>query len=62
VGRRAARLGRWVAIGTSLPLAGYVSLTLPPDRTARFVGAVAVVTWYVLTSLVARRVGLEWMK
>ena len=55
-------MGRWVAIATSLPLAGYVSLTLPPDRRARLVGAVAVVLWYVLTSLVARRVGLEWMK
>ena len=62
VRRRAARLARWVAIGTSLPLAGYVSLTLPADRTARLVGAIAVVIWYVLTSLVARRVAQEWMK
>jgi hypothetical protein len=62
VRRRAARLGRWVAIGTSLPLAGYIALTLPPEPTARIVGAVAAVVWYVLTSLIARRVAQEWLK
>jgi hypothetical protein len=40
----------------------YVTLTLPSDRTARLVGAVAVVTWYVLTLLIARRVATEWLK
>jgi hypothetical protein len=62
VKRRAARIARWVALGTTLPLAGYVTLALPRDPTARVVGAASVVIWYVLTSLIARRVAWEWLK
>jgi hypothetical protein len=62
VRRRAARIARWVALGTTLPLAGYVTLALPRDLTARLVGAASVVIWYVLTSLIARRVAWEWLK
>ena len=62
VKRRAARIARWVALGTTLPLAGYVTLSLPRDPTARVVGAASVVIWYVLTSLIARRVAWEWLK
>jgi hypothetical protein len=60
--RRAARIARWVAMGTTLPLAGYVAWTLPRDPSARLVGAVVVVIWYGLTSLIARRVAWEWIK
>ncbi|MGH7700407.1 MAG: hypothetical protein ACREMJ_07830 [Gemmatimonadales bacterium] len=60
--RRAARIARWVAIGTTLLLAVYIIRTVPPDRTARLVGAVAVAIWYVLTSLIVRRVATEWLK
>jgi hypothetical protein len=60
--RRAARIGRWVAMGTTLPLAVYMTLTLPAQPTARLVGLVSVLVWYLLTSLIARRVALEWMK
>jgi hypothetical protein len=49
-------------MGTTLPLAVYVAWTLPHDRAARLVGAAAVLIWYVLTSLIARRVAWEWMK
>ena len=62
VRRRAARIARWVAMGTTLPLAVYVAWTMPHDRAARLVGAAAVLIWYVLTSLIARRVAWEWMK
>ena len=62
IARKAARIGRWAAIGTTLPLAVYMTLTLPPEKTARIVGAVAVVIWYSLTSLIARRVAWEWLK
>jgi hypothetical protein len=51
-----------VAIGTTLPLAAYVTWTLPADRTARLVGAASVVLWYLLTFLIAKRVALEWTK
>ena len=60
--RRARAVSRWVAMGTTLPLALYMTLTLPPQRTARLVGLVGVLIWYVLTSLIAGRVAREWMK
>lgn len=60
--RRAANIGRYVAMGTTLPLAVYLTLTLPPERNARLMGLVAVMVWYLLSSLIARRVALEWMK
>lgn len=62
VRRRAAQIGRWVAIGTTVPLALYVTVRLPGDPTSRYVGAAAVLIWYVLTSLIARRVAWEWLK
>jgi len=51
-----------VAIGTTLPLAGYVAWSLPVERTARLVGAGCVLLWYILTFIIARRVALEWIK
>lgn len=60
--RRASRTARLVAIGTTLPLAVYVALTLPVERTARLVGATGVLLWYVFTFLIAKRVTLEWLK
>jgi hypothetical protein len=55
-------VARLVAIGTTLPLAGYVALTVPVERTARIVVAAGVLLWYVCTFLIARRVALEWTK
>ena len=60
--RRATKIARLVAIGTTIPLAVYVALALPVERTARLVGAVSVLLWYVLTFLIAKRVTLEWLK
>ncbi len=60
--RRARRISRWVAMGSTLPLALYLMATLPAQRTARLMGAAVLVTWYLLTSLIARRVAMEWMK
>jgi len=60
--RRAARIGRLVAIGTTVPLAAYVAWSLPAERTARLVGAASALLWYVLTFLIAKRVALEWLK
>ena len=60
--RRAARISRWVAMGTTLPLAVYLTLTLPVGRTARLLGLVVALTWYLLSSLIAKRVALEWLK
>ena len=60
-------MGRLVAIVTTLLLAGYIMLTLrsvPPDwqASARTVGAVAVVAWYLLTYRIVQRIALEWLK
>jgi hypothetical protein len=60
--RRATKIARLVAIGTTIPLAVYVAWGLPVERTARLVGAVSVVLWYALTFLIAKRVTLEWLK
>jgi len=60
--RRATRIARLVAIGTTVPLAVYVALALPVERTARLVGAASVLLWYVLTFLIAKRVTLEFLK
>ena len=62
VQRRAARIARLMAIGTTLPLAVYVAWSLPVERTARLVGAGSVLLWYILTFLIARRVAWEWLK
>jgi hypothetical protein len=59
---KAGRAARLVAIGTTLPLAGYVAWSFPVDRTARLVGAAGVLVWYVLTYVIAKRVALEWVK
>ena len=49
-------------MATTLPLALYVAWSLPATQTARLVGAGSVLLWYVLTSVIAKRVALEWMK
>lgn len=60
--RRAGRVARLVAIGTTVPLAVYVAMALPVERTARIVGAACVLLWYLLTYQIAKRVGLEFSK
>ena len=60
--RKAARIGRIVAMSTTLPLAAYVAWSLPATQSARLVGAGSVLLWYVLTSLIAKRIALEWLK
>jgi hypothetical protein len=60
--RRARSIAQWVAVGTTLPLALYMTLSLPADRTSRLIAVLAVLIWYTLTSLIARRVALEWLK
>ena len=62
VARKAARIGRLAAIATTLPLAVYVAMSLPLDRTARLVAAVAVVVWYLLCYRIAKRIAQEWLK
>jgi hypothetical protein len=56
-----------VSIVTTLLLVGYLMLTLrsiplASQATARTVGAVAVVAWYLLTFRIAQRIALEWLR
>ena len=56
-----------MAIVTTLILAGYLMLALgsvPPasQTTARTVGAVAAVAWYLLTFRIVQRIAFEWLK
>ena len=65
--RRASRLGRWAALGSTLLLSVYLALTLrsiPPAAraTGRTIAAVAAVVWYYLTYRIVKRVALEWLK
>jgi len=62
VRRRAGRVGRWAAMLTTFPLAIYVTLTLPPDRTSRILAAGVVLAWYALTFVIVKRTAWEWMK
>jgi hypothetical protein len=65
--KRASRIGRLVSIVTTILLAGYLILTLrsaPPgsQATARTMGAVVAVAWYLLTFRIVQRVTFEWLK
>jgi hypothetical protein len=67
VAKKASRIGRVAAVVTTLLVAGYVILRLRAvtpawQATARTVGAVAVVVWYLLTYRIVKRVALEWLK
>ena len=60
-------MGRLVAIVTTLMVVGYLMLTLrsvpiASQATARTVGAVAAVAWYVLTFRIAERIAFEWLR
>ena len=67
VARKASYIGRLVAVATTLLLAVYLVLTLGRvpaawQGTARAVGGVAAVTWYLLTYRIVKRIALEWLK
>lgn len=67
VTRTASRSGRVVAVLTTLLVAGYLMLTLRSlapawQATARTVGAVAAVAWYLLTFRIVQRIAFEWLK
>lgn len=58
--RRAARVARWVSLVTTLGFGIYVMVQLPADRTARMVGGLMVVAWYVISRQIAVRVARTW--
>ncbi len=60
--RRAGKVSRWVAISTTLALAVYVYVRMPDYPMARMVGLSAIVAWYIITSIVTKRVMRELLK
>jgi len=54
--RRAGRIARLVALGSTAIFGVYVVLRVPDDPTARMVSGVSVAIWYILTNLIAKRV------
>ncbi len=54
--RRASRIARLVALGSTAVFGVYVALRVPDDATARIVSGVSVAIWYVLTNLIVKRV------
>ena len=59
---RARKIGRIVALSTTLLLAVYIFLRMPADPTARMVGGMSILAWYILTGLVTRRILREMLK
>src|SRR5256885_16459935 len=53
--RRASRVARLVAIGTTAPLAVYVALAPPVERAGRIAGAAGVAPGYGLVFLLGKR-------
>lgn len=54
--RRASRIARLVALGSTVVFGAYVALRVPDDATARMVSGMSVAIWYVLTNLIVKRV------
>jgi flagellar biogenesis protein FliO len=55
-------MGRLIAAISTVLVAIYVVVRMPADPTARMVGAVSIVIWYLLTFMVAKRVLREYLK
>jgi hypothetical protein len=65
--RRAVRLARWSAFGSTLLVGVYLAVRLrslaPAWReTGRTVAVLTIVIWYVLTYRIVKRVALEWQR
>ena len=60
--RRASRIGRLVALASTVVVGIYVLVRMPAQPTARMVGAVSIAVWYLLTYLVVKRVMREYLK
>jgi len=59
---RASRLANRISLAATALTAAYVALRMPPDPTARFYGAVAVVATYIIVRRIVSRVAMEVLK
>ncbi len=60
--RRASRIGRLVALASTVVVAIYVLVRMPAEPTPRMVGAMSIAIWYLLSYLVVKRVLREYLK
>ncbi len=60
--RRAHRIGRLVALVSTIGVGIYVLLKMPAEPTSRMVGAASIAIWYLLTYLVVKRILREYLK
>ncbi len=58
--RKAARIARWVSLGTTIIFGAYVFVRVPQDQTVRTVSGGAVVMWFIVTRIMALRIAREW--
>jgi hypothetical protein len=63
--RRASRVARWWALGSTLLVGVYLAVKLRPlppawRATGRTVAALTIVIWYYLTYRIVKKVALEW--
>ena len=59
---RAGRIARWVAIGTTIPIAAYAAWWLPVIPGFRIGAAIGVLIWFAVVSRLAKHVALEWIR
>ena len=65
--RRASRVARWSALGSTLLVGIYLAVRLRPlppawRATGRTVAALTIIIWYYLTYRIVKRVALEWQR
>jgi len=65
--RRASRVARWWALGSTLLVGVYLVVMMRPlapawRATGRIVAALTVAIWYYLTYRIVKKVALEWQR
>ena len=58
--RRARKTAGLVAALSTLAVGLYIFVPVPTDQRARTVGMVGMIIWFLLTSVVVRRVMRQW--
>ena len=65
--RKASRVARWWALGSTVLIGIYLVVMLRPlapawRDTGRTLAALTIVIWYFLTYRIVKRVALEWQR
>lgn len=60
--RRAGRWARGVSLGTTVAFGVYAMSALPPEQSARMVGAAGTAVWYLIVRRVTYQVAKTWLE